>query len=70
MPMPKGTVRVFKEDEADKSLEFIGEDSIQHTPKDENITLNIGKAFDLTANLLAQNRTSYSGGGYRASMSL
>lgn len=34
MPMPKGTVRVFKEDEADKSLEFIGEDSIGHTPKD------------------------------------
>lgn len=34
MPMPKGIVRVFKEDEADKSLEFIGEDSINHTPKD------------------------------------
>ena len=49
MPLPKGTVRVFKEDTADKSLEFIGEDSIQHTPKDENVTLTIGNAFDVKA---------------------
>ncbi len=34
IPFPKGTVRVFKEDKDDKSLEFIGEDSIKHTPKD------------------------------------
>lgn len=34
MPLPKGIIRVFKTDEADKSLEFIGEDSINHTPKD------------------------------------
>lgn len=34
LPLPKGTVRVFKEDKADGSLEFIGEDSIDHTPKD------------------------------------
>ena len=34
MPLPKGIVRVFKEDSADGSLEFIGEDSIDHTPKD------------------------------------
>lgn len=30
VPLPKGTVRAFKEDEADGSLEFIGEDSIDH----------------------------------------
>ena len=42
-------MRVFQEDEADGSLEFIGEDRIDHTPKDENITLNIGSAFDLVA---------------------
>ena len=33
MPFPKGTVRVFKEDVDDGSLEFIGEDSINHIPK-------------------------------------
>jgi len=34
IPLPKGTVRVFKTDDSDGSLEFIGEDSINHTPKD------------------------------------
>jgi len=33
MALPKGTIRVFKEDD-DQALEFIGEDSIDHTPKD------------------------------------
>ena len=42
-------MRVFKEDEADGSIEFIGEDSIDHTPKDEKITLNTGNAFDIAA---------------------
>lgn len=32
--LPKGTIRVFKSDPADNSLEFIGEDSINHTPRD------------------------------------
>lgn len=34
IPFPKGTVRAFKEDPDDGSLEFIGEDSIDHTSKD------------------------------------
>jgi hypothetical protein len=34
IPLPKGTFRVFKNDDSDDSLEFIGEDSIDHTPKD------------------------------------
>lgn len=34
IPFPKGVVRVFKTDEDDGSLEFIGEDNIDHTPKD------------------------------------
>lgn len=50
IPFPKGIFRVFKTDEADGSLEFIGEDNIDHTSKDENITLNTGKAFDIVAN--------------------
>lgn len=47
MPLPKGKARVFKE--RNKSSEFIGEDMIQHTPKDEELTLKLGNAFDLVA---------------------
>jgi hypothetical protein len=46
MPLPKGKVRVYKADE-DKSLQFIGEDEIDHTPKDEKVRLHIGNAFDI-----------------------
>jgi hypothetical protein len=53
MPLPAGTVRVFKEDIADRSLEFIGEDAIGHTPVKENVTLTIGSAFDIVADLYA-----------------
>jgi hypothetical protein len=44
--MPKGKCRVYKAD-VDKSLEFIGEDLIEHTPRDEKVTLYIGDAFDI-----------------------
>ncbi len=47
MPLPKGTIRVSKADD-DGSLEFIGEDSIDHTPKDEEIEVIFGNAFDVT----------------------
>ncbi len=46
LPMPKGIVRVYKKDSEGK-LQFIGEDSIDHTPKDEEIRLYLGNAFDL-----------------------
>lgn len=46
MPLPKGIVRVYKADD-DKSLQFIGEDRIDHTPKDEKIKIKLGEAFDL-----------------------
>ena len=44
--LPKGKVRVFKRD-TDGSLEFVGEDLIDHTPKDEKLSLYIGDAFDI-----------------------
>jgi len=47
MALPKGKVRLYKRDEADGSLEFIGEDEIDHTPKDETVKLHIGDAFDI-----------------------
>ena len=46
MPLPKGTIRVYKEDK-DGSLQFIGEDRIDHTPKDEKFKIKIGEAFDV-----------------------
>lgn len=47
IPFPKGKVRLFKSD--GQSLEFIGEDMIDHTPRDEKITLKVGDAFDIVA---------------------
>jgi hypothetical protein len=48
MPLPKGTLRVYK---ADKSgaKQFVGEDSIDHTPRDEKIRVKMGEAFDVVA---------------------
>jgi len=45
MPLPKGKVRVYKN--SGESMEFIGEDKIDHTPKDEKVRLFLGYAFDL-----------------------
>lgn len=46
MPMPAGTVRVYQAD-SKGGIQFAGEDRIGHTPKDEDITLKIGTAFDV-----------------------
>jgi hypothetical protein len=46
IPLPKGTVRVYKRD-SEGSLQFVGEDSIDHTPKDEKIRIKLGDAFDV-----------------------
>jgi hypothetical protein len=47
MPLPKGKVRVYKQDDADGTLEFIGEDLIDHTPRDEKVLVKLGQAFDV-----------------------
>jgi len=46
IPLPKGIVRVYKQ-EASANQHFIGEDEIDHTPKDEKIRLYLGDAFDI-----------------------
>ncbi len=46
MPLPKGKIRVYKTD-VDGSQEFIGEDTIDHTPKDETVRIYLGDAFDI-----------------------
>ena len=48
MPLPAGTIRVYQADSRGGSL-FVGEDHIDHTPKDEEISLHIGNAFDIVA---------------------
>ena len=55
MPLPRGIVRVYKDDSVGSS-QFIGEDQIDHTPKDETIKLKLGDAFDVTA---TKKQTSY-----------
>lgn len=46
IPLPKGTLRVYKAD-AQGSLQFVGEDDIDHTPKDETVSVKMGEAFDV-----------------------
>src|SRR6185503_6222176 len=46
IPMPKGKVRVYKADRGG-SQQFIGEDWIDHTPKDEKVRVKLGNAFDV-----------------------
>jgi len=46
IPLPKGTVRVYKHDSSG-SLQFVGEDSIDHTAKDEKLRVKLGDAFDV-----------------------
>jgi len=48
MPMPKGTVRVYQSD-SKGGVQFVGEDRIDHTPKDETLNLKIGHAFDVVS---------------------
>jgi hypothetical protein len=46
VPMPAGTVRVYQSD-SKGGVQFVGEDRIDHTPKDEAVNLKIGNAFDV-----------------------
>ncbi len=48
MPLPAGVLRLYKEDDKG-SLQFVGEDNIEHTPKDEEVKVKVGEAFDVAA---------------------
>jgi hypothetical protein len=48
IPLPKGIVRVYKKDSAGRA-QFVGEDRIDHTAKNETVFLKLGEAFDITA---------------------
>jgi len=59
MPLPGGEVRVYKKDSRG-DLQFIGEDLVVHTPRNEKIRMGVGKAFDIVGerNELSMNRVS------------
>jgi hypothetical protein len=48
LPMPSGIVRVYQSD-SKGGIQFVGEDRINHTPKDETLNLKIGNAFDVVS---------------------
>jgi hypothetical protein len=48
VPLPKGVIRLYKRD-SQGNAQFVGEDRIDHTPKNETVRLKLGDAFDVTA---------------------
>jgi hypothetical protein len=62
IPLPAGRLRVYKQDEADATNEFIGEDVISHTPKDEEVLVKLGSAFDIVGERKQTNFTVDSDG--------
>lgn len=58
-PLPKGVIKVYKQD-TDGNLEFIGEDRIDHTGRNEEVTIKTGTAFDLVGSTMVRNQTQIS----------
>jgi len=59
MALPAGVVRMMKRD-TDGSIELIGEDNLEHTPKDELVKLTVGKAFDIACEQTQKDRRQIS----------
>src|SRR4029453_17757224 len=55
MPLPAGTVRLYKQDQSG-AQQLVGEDALEHTPPDERVVLRAGSAFDLVA---SRTQTDY-----------
>lgn len=62
MPLPKGIIRVYKKDGAGNA-QFIGEDNIDHTARNEKVRLKLGDAFDVTADKKQTDFKKLSGAG-------
>lgn len=60
LPLPAGKVRVYKQD-SDKSQEFVGEDRLDHTPKDEKVRIYVGDAFDVAGERKEKENRSLGG---------
>ncbi len=54
MPLPKGKVRLYKSD-ARGNLQFLGEDLIDHTPRNEEVRLYVGDAFDVVGTQIVKD---------------
>jgi hypothetical protein len=63
IPLPKGKVRVYKADRGG-SQQFIGEDWIDHTPKDERVKIKLGNAFDLVGERIQKDFRKVGGNTY------
>jgi hypothetical protein len=59
LPLPAGRVRLFKAD-TDGSMILLGEDAINHTPRDEELSLKVGTAFDVVADERVMNQIQIS----------
>ncbi len=60
MPLPKGVVRLYKADSSG-ALQFVGEDAIDHTPRDEKLTLKVGEAFDVVVDRVQKEYVQITG---------
>ena len=69
LPMPKGKVRVYKKD-LDGALQFVGEDLIDHTPRDEKVRVYLGDAFDVVADRKQTSQVQVSDRVQRSSYSI
>jgi len=59
IPLPKGKVRTYKRDSRG-GQQFVGEDMIDHTPKNEKVRLGLGNAFDVVAERTVKDRARVS----------
>jgi hypothetical protein len=58
MPLPKGRLRFYRRD-ADGQLEFVGENTIDHTPRNETLRITTGNAFDMVGERIRKNYVSH-----------
>ncbi|MDR3690472.1 MAG: hypothetical protein P4L46_13930, partial [Fimbriimonas sp.] len=56
MPLPKGKIRVYQRDRSG-SVQLLGEDTIEHTPRNERVSVVVGRSFDVVANRRRTNFT-------------
>src|SRR5581483_8115682 len=53
-PLPAGIVRVYKADQTG-AQQFIGENRIDHTPKDESVRIKLGDVFEYAYEIRIRN---------------
>jgi len=60
LPLPKGRTRFYRKDDSDGRIEFVGEDNIDHTAKNELVRVKTGDAFDIVGERKVANQNSSS----------